>query len=608
MTTDAWGITDGFHDIAGAWRSTSDATRAVIRQAMGEIAPEPPAVRVVREGTTPELQDPAELTLEDGAVLRVIGRLPSDLPLGYHRLRRLHDGHDVRLIVAPRRCHLPKGMKIWGWAAQLYAARSTESWGIGDLADLRRLARWSAEALGAGMLLINPLSAATPVAPLQASPYYPSSRRFRNPLYLRVEEVPGADTSRVDLEGLAAAGRALNAERRIDRDAVWALKIEALERLWASFGGDERFESYRREQGPALQEFATFCVLAGQYGAGWQGWPTEYRRPDSAAVARFATERADRIAFHEWLQWTFDEQLGRAAQALRLMQDLPIGVDPGGADAWAWQDVLTTAASVGAPPDQFITAGQDWGLPPFIPHRLAARGYEPFIQTLRAALSHAGGLRIDHVMGLFRLFWVPRGLTPHEGAYVRYPADDLLAIVALESQRASAIIVGEDLGTVEAGVREQLAEHVILSYRVVWFEPELPARYPELALAAVTTHDLPTIAGLWTGADIQARTGFAEVRERLRQMTNLAEDTPAEEVVVRLHERLAEAPSVIVTPTLEDALAVAERPNMPGTVNEWPNWSLALPGPLETIEQAPLPRAIARVLSPGRSAAKGAPD
>jgi 4-alpha-glucanotransferase len=611
MTTDAWGITDGFHDIAGVWHSTSAESRAAIREAMGAAAAASPPLataRVVREGATHELEGAAELTLEDGAVLRVTDRFPPDLPLGYHRLRRLGDDHEALLIVAPRRCHLPDHTKIWGWAAQLYAARSTESWGIGDLADLGRLARW-ASTLGARMLLINPLSAPTPVAPLQPSPYYPSSRRFRNPLYLRVEQVPGAGTSRLDLEHLAAAGRALNEVRRIDRDAVWKLKAEALERLWASFGGDEGFARYRYQQGRALREFAIFCVLAEQHGPGWQRWPAEFRNPASPAVASFATRHADRIAFHEWLQWIFDEQLARAAPALRLMQDLPIGVDPGGADAWAWQDVLTTDASIGAPPDRYNLNGQDWGLPPFVPHRLAARDYEPFIQTIRAALRHAGGLRIDHVMGLFRLFWVPRGLTPHEGAYVRYPADDLLAIVALESHRAGAIIVGEDLGTVEAGVRERLAEHAILSYRVVWFEPEPPTRYPQLALAAVTTHDLPTIAGLWTGADLEAqaaigrepnRAGFDEMRERLRRMTAVADDAPVAEVIERVHERLAEAPSVIVIATLDDALAAAERPNMPGTVDEWPNWSIALPQPLEAVEQAALPRTIARTLAPGR--------
>ncbi len=618
MFMDAWGITDGFHDNAGVWHATSAETHAAIRRAMGDAdapAPSRPAVHVIRQGMSKEVDGPAELTLEDGAVLRVTDRLPGDLPVGYHRLRRLDDDQPTRLIVAPHRCHLPDGLRIWGWAAQLYATRSTQSWGIGDLADLRRLARWSASSLGAEMLLINPLAAATPAAPLQPSPYYPSSRRFRNPLYLRVEEAPGADTVRLDLEGLAAGGRALNRERRIDRDAVWKLKGAALEKLWAAFAGDERFERYRSEHGRALREFATFCVLAEQHGAGWQGWPAEYRRPESAAVARLATERAARVGFHEWLQWLVDEQLGRASRELRLMQDLPIGVDPGGADAWAWQDALTTDASVGAPPDAYNAGGQDWGLPPFVPHRLAARGYEPFIETIRAGLRHAGGLRIDHVMGLFRLFWVPKGLTPAHGAYIRYPAEDLLAIAALESQRARAIIVGEDLGTVEAGVRERLAEQAILSYRVVWFEPEPPAHYPELALAAVTTHDLPTIAGLWTGADVDAqaamgrepnRAGFAEMRERLRRMIGVEENASVADVIERTHERLAEAPSRIVTATLDDALAVTERPNMPGTVTEWPNWSIALPLPLEALEEERLPRAIADTLARSRPRATAA--
>jgi 4-alpha-glucanotransferase len=605
MTTDAWGITDGFHDLAGQWHETSDETRAALRATMGD-AVAAPAARIVRAGASEEIDGAGELTLEDGALLRVADRLPPDLPLGYHRLRRLSDGHETRLIVAPHRCHLPDGPRLWGWAAQLYAARSSESWGIGDLADLRRLAHWSASTLGAGMLLINPLSAPTPVAPLQPSPYYPSSRRFRNPMYLRVEEVPGAEGARLDLERLAAAGRALNEARRIDRDAVWKLKAEALERLWSGFPGDRRFESYRRQHGPALREFATFCVLAERHGAGWQNWPAEYRRPESAAVTRFAGEHDGRVGFHEWLQWCVEDQLERAAQALRLMQDLPIGVDPGGADAWAWQDVLTTAASVGAPPDRYNADGQDWGLPPFVPNRLAAHGYEPFIQTIRAALRHAGGLRIDHVMGLFRLFWIPRGQTPHHGAYVRYPAEDLLAIVALESQRARAVVVGEDLGTVEAGMRERLTELAVLSYRVVLFEPNPPAQYPELALAAVTTHDLPTIAGIWTGADLQAqaamgrepnRAAYDEMRHRLRVTAGLPDDAPLAEMIERVYAGLGQAPSRIVTATLDDALAVPERPNMPGTVDEWPNWSLALPEPLEAIEQAELPRAIARALS-----------
>jgi 4-alpha-glucanotransferase len=259
---------------------------------------------------------------------------------------------------------------------------------------------------------------------------------------------------------------------------------------------------------------------------------------------------------------------------------------------------------VGAPPDRYVVTGQDWGLPPFAPHRLAAAGYEPFVQTVRAALRHAGGLRIDHVMGLFRLFWVPHGRTPADGAFVRYDADDLLGIVALESVRAGAFVVGEDLGTVEDGVRARLAAHAILSYRVVWFETAPPARFPPLALAAVTTHDLPTVAGLWTGADLDHlraagvspnERGLEDMRAQLGAMTGLEPDAPVRTVVEATHRLLAEAPCAVVTVTLEDALLVSERPNIPGTTVPT-NWSLALPQPLERIETDPVALAVARAV------------
>lgn len=610
MTTDAWGIDDGFEDARGAWRETSRETREAIVHAMGGGASSTssggrPRTFVVRAGERVPLEGPAELVLEDGAHRRVDRQLPADVPLGYHELRPLTDGRPTRLIVSPGRCHLPPERRAWGWAIQLYAARSTRSWGIGDLADLRRLSTWSAS-LGARFVLVNPLHAVAPVVPQQSSPYYPTSRRFRNILYLRVEEVPGAGAADLDLESLAAAGRALNQDRRIDRDRVLRLKLDALERLWARFDGDSAFDRYRAEQGPPLETFATFCVLAERHGGGWPAWPAEYRRPDAPAVARFAAEHAGRVSFHAWLQWLLDVQLARASTAVWMMQDLPIGVDPGGADAWAWQDVLAPGVSVGAPPDRYSAAGQDWGLPPFVPHRLVEAGYEPFIETIRATLRHAGGLRVDHVMGLFRLFWIPRGFTPAQGAYVRYPARELLLILALESVRAGAVVVGEDLGTVEKGVREQLAEHAVLSYRLVWFESDAPRSYPTLALAAVTTHDLPTVSGLWTGADLEAQRsiglepneeGFGEMRARVASMTGLAGDAAPPEVVEATHRVLARAPSMLISATLDDALGVVERPNMPGTTDTWPNWSLALPAPLETLEQSRLARAIAAALS-----------
>jgi 4-alpha-glucanotransferase len=607
--TDPWSIDDGYFDAMGTWRETSESTHRAIVAAMGgdPDAPPPawPKVTVVRAGATARIAARGDLVCEDGTTTTLDRHLPADLPLGYHDLRA-GGAVPTRVIVVPPRCHLPRGFRIWGWAAQLYATRSRESWGIGDLADLRRLGRWSA-GLGAGLILLNPLAAAAVTLPQQPSPYYPSSRRFRNPLYLRIEDVPGAAEADGTLAGLAAAGRELNRERRIDRDRIFRLKTQALEALWRRFGDSAEFERFRRECA-GLHDYAVFCTLTEHHLRPWQRWPAEHRRPDAPGVSTFADAHAPRVAFHEWLQWLVDRQLAAAGAEIALMQDLPIGVDPDGADAWTWQDVLATGASVGAPPDRYIVAGQDWGVPPFAPHRLAAAGYEPFVQTVRAALRHAGGLRIDHVMGLFRLFWVPRGLTPADGAFVRYPADTLLGIVALESVRARAFVVGEDLGTVEEGVRERLAGQAILGYRVVWFEGDPPLRYPELALAAVTTHDLPTIRGLWTGTDVQHQkaagltpneAGLAEMRERLVAMTGVRADAPLQDVVETTHRLLAEAPCAVVTATLDDALLVEERPNMPGTL-EPTNWSLALPKPLEEIEGDRTVLAVARVLAARR--------
>jgi 4-alpha-glucanotransferase len=546
-----------------------------------------------------------DVRLESGGTITVDDKLPADLPEGYHELigRR---GKRIRLIVAPRACYLPPDFFTWGWAIQLYAARSRRSWGIGDLSDLRRLGRW-ARAQDAGLALINPLAAPAPVLPQQPSPYFPSSRRFRSPLYLRVEEVPGARDVAVVRE-LARSAHRLNRDRLIDRDSVFALKTQALEAIWrvARQESDAAFETFRREQA-GLREFATFCTLAEKFGGGYRTWPSEYRHPASPSVALFArgAKARERIAFHEWLQYQVDRQLARASAALPVMQDLPIGFDPEGADAWAFQDVLAAGMSVGAPPDEFNTQGQNWGLPPFVPDKLRAAGYEPFVQTIRACLRHAGGLRIDHVMGLFRLFWIPAGRDARAGAYVHGHAGDLLAIVALESQRAGAVIVGEDLGTVEERAREQLAARQILSYRLLWFENTPPSKYPERALAAVTTHDLPTVTGLWSGSDLEVQrelglspnvAGTREIRSRVARTAKVAASASPAEIVARVHESLARAPSRILTATLDDAMTVEERPNMPATSDEWPNWRLALPQPIETLEGSRLARRIAKAL------------
>ena len=288
------------------------------------------------------------------------------------------------------------------------------------------------------------------------------------------------------------------------------------------------------------------------------------------------------------------------------MQDLPVGVSPNGADAWVWQDLIASDMRIGAPPDLFNTDGQDWGLPPFIPHRLREAGYEPFIHTIRAGLRHAGGLRIDHVMGLFRLWWVPQARKAKEGAYVRYHAEELLAIIAIESHRAGAVIVGEDLGTVEPGVREQLADHNVLSYRLLWFEDMPPSQYPEKTLAAVTTHDLPTLAGVWTRRDLDTQRHLGlnpdesaneKFREKLRHTSNLDADADVTLAITSTFEQLAQAPSAIVLASMEAASVTAERPNMPGAGGKYPNWSLALPLPLEDIESSEIPRTLATILN-----------
>jgi 4-alpha-glucanotransferase len=588
----AWGVAPGYHDIDGRWVAADPDTVDCVLDAMGAEGPSPPppAAVVTRVGEPLALPPGAEVVTEDGALVPAGHAMSGGLAPGYHTLRVPGEAAERRLVVSPGSCHLPLDLHAWGWAAQLYALRSRRSWGIGDLADLRDLGRW-ASGLGAGALFVNPLYAPLPNVPQEASPYYPSSRRFRNPLYLRVEEVPGAEALGERLDGLAGAGRALNAERLIDRDEVYHLKMRALEELFAASGTDPDFERFRAAGGRDLEDYAVFCALSEAHGVPWHAWPAELRHPRSEAVCRFRAEGERRIRFHEWLQWLLDRQLARAGSEIGLVHDLPVGVMADGADAWAWQDVFAQGVAVGAPPDPFNRAGQDWAVPPFDPWRLRAAAYEPFIRTLRAGFAHGAGLRVDHVMGLFRLFWIPAGMGPTEGVYVRYPHADLLDILALESQRAGAFVVGEDLGTVEELVRVDMAARHILSYRLLWFEEHPPTQYRAESLAALTTHDLPTLAGIWEGSDPDQK-----VRDRLLRHAGVADGRPTGDVAEAAYRALAGSPSRLLAATLEDALGVHERPNKPGTTTEWPNWSLALPLSLEELRQDPRPARLAAVL------------
>ena len=587
-------------------RTVSPAARAAVQRALGpEVLGAANPVRVVRRSGA-RVDPAAELILEDGSSLGRVDRLPRDLPYGYHRL--VADAGEQLLLVAPRRA-FPPPERRWGWSAQLYATRSRSSWGMGDLGDLRTLADL-VRGSGAWALLVNPLNAPNPGPQPEPSPYYPSTRRFRDVLYARIDEVPGAQRLASELAPLATAGRALNAERRIDRGQVLALKRGALDRIWQATRGTADADGlgrYRVARGPALRRWAVFCVLSERHGPGWRSWPEELRDPESASVARVQRDDAGEVAFHEWVQWLLDRQLAEAAdRGVALVNDLPVGFDPGGFDAWDWQSVVADGASIGSPPDSFNPNGQDWGLPPFAPQRLRSAGHGPFVETVRAALQHAGGLRIDHILGIFRQWWVPRGSTADGGAYVRYPADELLAILAIESERSGAIIIGEDLGTVEAGVRRTLRTNGVLSTRLAYFEPRLEA-IPHLAQASITTHDLPTVAGVWSGADLahleeagipHDRSAERRLRVRLAQLAGVSGTASVEEVSDLVHARLAASPAALVTATLDDALGVAERPNVPGSgASDRGNWSLALPLSIDRIANVPGFRRLASIFA-----------
>ena len=436
---------------------------------------------------------------------------------------------DVLLIVAPDQLPLPDG-RLWGWMAQVYAVRS--AWGMGDYADLAELARWSA-GQGAGLLLVNPLHAVAPVAPLQNSPYFPSSRRFSSPLYLRPELLPEYAAAPAEVrERVEALAAAVPVRERIDRDEMWAAKSAALELLFAHV--QPRAEA---ESSAALDDFGLWCALAEQHGADWRRWPQELQDPRSAAVDSARSELAARVAFHRWLQHCCAEQLNAAQRAatesgmsVGVVHDLAVGVDPGGADAWALQRELATGFSVGAPPDSFNQQGQNWGLPPWRPDRLAETGFAPLREMVRAVLRGGGGLRIDHILGLFRLWWVPDGSSAADGTYVSYDADAMLGVIALEAERAGALVVGEDLGTVPRQVRKVLGERAVFGSTVLWFERDddgalvPPEKWRAEAVASVTTHDLPTSAGFLTGEHVRVRADLGLLNDPDAEAANSARE------------------------------------------------------------------------------------
>ncbi|TQE27778.1 4-alpha-glucanotransferase [Streptomyces ipomoeae] len=625
----------------------------------------PPTVVCWVDGPTP-----AALTaLPDGTRLRIEteqGELRSTtekLPPGVHALRATApDGRtaETHLVVAPPRLPAPPG-RTYGLLVQLYSLLSRRSWGMGDLGDLAELTAWAGRALGAGFVQINPLHAAVPGAPTDPSPYRPSSRRYPDPIHLRIEDIPeypyvfagaddgdraeGRDRLRTLLERAARLRETvLSKGELIDRDAVWELKREALEVVREVPLGPGRRAAYcdfLAEEGEALEDHATWCALAEVHGSEWQRWPKDLRDPRSAATARARAELMDRVDFHTRLAWLTDAQLGTAQRSARdagmpigLVHDLAVGAHPGGADAWAQQEYFAVGMSVGAPPDAFNSRGQDWGLPPWRPDRLAESGYAPYRRLLRALLRHAGALRIDHVMGLFRLWWVPRGRPPTEGTYVRYDADAMLAILVLEASRAGALVIGEDLGTVEPGVREALDERGVLGTSVLWFErdwegtgrPLPPERWRANCLATATTHDLPSTASRLTGDHVELRHGLgllarpleeeraeaaADVGEWLALLARLgllngtrgSRSSACEEAQIQaLHRFLLRTPARMVGLWLPDTVGDRRPQNLPGTWDQYPNWRLPIadatgrPMTLEDLAASPRLHALVDVL------------
>ena len=576
--------------------------------------------------------------------------LPLDLPAGYHRLFLYESSTVARplaeagLAICPPTCHPASGERLWGPSVQVYALRSARDWGMGDFGDLRRLVDLAADA-GAHFVGVNPLHALFPHDPARASPYSPSSREWLNVLYIDIEATRDFAECAPAVELAASASfrerlAALRARDEIDYSGVASAKLEVLALLYQHFRsthlerGTQRaglFRDFQREGGRSLRLHALFDALQAHFHErdasvwGWPAWPGDYRDPDGPAVESFARDHEQHIEFFEYLQWQAEAQLyaveSRArARGMRvgLYRDLAVGVNEGGSETWARQSQHAFGAHAGAPPDELNPAGQDWGFPPPIPRRQAAEGHAAFRAVLRANMRHAGALRIDHVMSLMRLFWLPprdAGGRPAVGAYVASTLEPLMRLLCLESRRHRCIVIGEDLGIVPPQVREAMARHALLSYRPLYFEQDgaafrPPQAWPAAAMAVIGTHDLPTLRGYWRGRDLQLRdalgiysdTGLRDRHferrgsDRAALLDALASEGLAGELTrpaageggdppswlsEAVHRFIARTPAALVAVQLEDVLGQVEAVNLPGTDEQaQPNWRRRLAVPL----------------------------
>jgi 4-alpha-glucanotransferase len=670
------GIEPRYYDYWGRLVQTPDSTKRSLLAAMGyEVADDDsiaatlhelerqqrerrlPPVAVVKAGVAPEviagLGGAAwTIALEDGSAFR--GAL-TELPLGYHRLTASDSGREwaCRLIVVPGRCHLPPAMqdgRVWALSTQLYALRSERNWGIGDFSDLAAFSALAGEA-GASAVGLNPLHELYPSNPVSASPYSPSSRLYLNVFYIDVERVVELISSpevraSIGSSEFRARAAALRGSTLVDYRGVASLKLDVLTRLHRVFRANRErepdsvraveFRRFVERGGETLERLAVYEALADSLRAqngsryGWQSWPAEFQSPDSSAVEEFAREQAERVEFFQYLQWLAAQQLSEAAAEARgrgvgFYRDLAVGSDLGGADTWGDRGAFVTQASLGAPGDMHNDAGQFWGLAPLSPRGLREQGYAPLAELLRANMRCASVLRIDHVMALQRAFWIPHGASAREGAYVRYPLEEMLGVVALESVRQQCAVVGEDLGTVSEGFRERMQAANVLSSRVLYFERDwsngsflAPERYPRLAAASVGTHDLPTLAGWWTGdrsaGEDRARDRYLLVDAFERASEVCASEMPAlytagvtgdaavvPEVVDGATRFLASTPSALTVVAVEDVLSEREAVNVPGTVTEHPNWQRKRSLPLEALASDGRLAHIGRIIEEARS-------
>jgi 4-alpha-glucanotransferase len=593
-------------------------------------------------------------------------RLPTDLPHGYHTLRvELDSGAAAQgaLVVAPRVCFEPDvlraGGRLWGVAVQLYTLRSAQNWGMGDFADLAAVVRGSADQ-GAAFIGLNPLHALFPGNPWQFSPYSASSRHFLNVLYIAVEQVPEYSRCETALAHVATGAfqaelARLRATAVVDYPGVTCVKLPVLRMLHQQFHREQaagatargqEFHAYVAERGASLQLHALHDALDEHMRAedssrwGWPVWPEQYRDPMHPAVRAFAGTHAEAVEFHAWLQWVADCQLAGAQSLARelgmpigLYGDYAVGVNPSGSETWSDQALYRKGAGVGAPPDALALKGQDWGIPPQDPNVLIAEQYRPFRNLIGANMRHFGALRLDHVMALFRQWWVPVGLGSTAGGYVHYPLDDLMSVLALESEQHGCLVVGEDLGTVPPEMSHAMGERAVYSYRVLLFEKRAdggfipPQEYPRRAIATITTHDLPTLLGYWSASDIELRRQLdlypsdelrqQVVTERVRDRTALLAALAGQGLGVEgcdgsaasystalsraVHLYLARTASALVVLQAEDLVGMADPVNVPGTSDAHANWQRKMCCTIDEMLQDATVRALLRDIRVARS-------